>query len=453
MKVDATTRLLGAGPNPVALLAPGTEEQVQEHLTELQKVEHFGEMTDRANLVMSADDDEFWPEPDDWRARYRPYSVRGGVLTIPVMGVLLHKFGYQVGSWATGYTYIREAIRRGNSDPMVREIALMIHSPGGAVAGCFELAEEIGDSEKRVTAFCDDYAFSAAFALAVAASSLRVARAGGTGSVGVVATHIEYSKMLEDVGITVTFIYAGKHKVDGNPYEALPESVKTRIQSKVDQSYDRFVAHVAKYRGLDEEAVRGTEALTYDAQESVDIGFADAVVNVEEELTAMRAVDYMERTTMSEKTSGASTGTEATMTQVQHEAALATAVTEAAEAAATAERDRLSAILTSEEAKTRPASAMKMAFNGKLANLSAEDIREMLADMPEEKAETPEPEPKGDKQAENGKSFDQVMSESGNPNVGDDPKPEGKTGDGPSADAVLADYRRLTGHKSAKRTA
>lgn len=450
MKNDMVNRLLGGGPNPVVLLAPGSEADIEECLTEVQGIEHFARMTDRAQLVMSADDDNFWPDESDWRAAFRPYSVKGGVLSIPIMGVLLHKFGYQVGSWATGYTYIREALRRGNDDPEVREIALIIHSPGGAVAGCFELAEELAQSEKTVTAFVDDYAFSAAFALAVAAKEIRVSRSGGTGSVGVVATHIEYSGMLEQIGIKVTFIHAGKHKVDGNPYEALPDSVKARIQAKVDQSYALFVAHVAENRGLDEEAVRATEALTYDAQESVEIGFADAVVNVEEELAAMRSAAYMERETMTKTTTAAApTDGEAMITQVQADALVQSARTEAAEEAATAERTRIEAILTSDAAKTRPASASKLAFNPKLAGLSAEDVTAMLADLPEEaKAAT---EPKDDKAHGTGKTFGDAMKESGNPNVGDDDTGGKGNDDADASASILADYHGATGKTPANK--
>ena len=35
-------------------------------------------------------DDGVWPAPDDWRAAYRPYGVRDGILHIPVKGMLLH---------------------------------------------------------------------------------------------------------------------------------------------------------------------------------------------------------------------------------------------------------------------------------------------------------------------------------------------------------------------------
>ena len=167
--------------------------------------------------------DEFW---GDGRGEhpYRPYTVHNGVLQIPIQGTLLNRFSYQFGRWATGYRYIEAALARGLADPEVKAIALIVDSPGGEVAGCFELADKIyeGRSEKPIRAFAADHAYSAAYALASSASEIVVTRSGGTGSVGVVTAHIDQSERLDKMGVKLTLIYAGKHKVDGNAYEKLP---------------------------------------------------------------------------------------------------------------------------------------------------------------------------------------------------------------------------------------
>ena len=95
------------------------------------------------SAVSMSEDEEFWPRSDDWRAAYRPYNVKNGVLQIPVMGVLLNRFPWQLGRWATGYTYIEKALQRGLADGNVRGIAFIHDSPGGEVAGCFELGDKI----------------------------------------------------------------------------------------------------------------------------------------------------------------------------------------------------------------------------------------------------------------------------------------------------------------------
>jgi hypothetical protein len=38
--------------------------------------------------------------------------------------------------------------------------------------------------------------------------------------------HVDYSRALANEGINVSHIFAGEHKVDGNPYQPLPTSVR-----------------------------------------------------------------------------------------------------------------------------------------------------------------------------------------------------------------------------------
>ncbi len=83
-------------------------------------------------------------------------------------------------------------------------------------------------------------------------------------------------------------IYAGGHKVDGNPFEPLPEAVRADLQGEVDQIYAMFVATVARGRSnLTEDAIRATEARTCLGAEAVEVGLADDVgtfVDIAEEL-------------------------------------------------------------------------------------------------------------------------------------------------------------------------
>lgn len=355
--------------------------------------------------------ESFWGEAGNEHP-YRPYTVTNGILQIPVQGVLLNRFSYAFGRWATGYQYIEKALSRGLSDGNVRAIALIVDSPGGEVAGCFELADKLfaARGEKPIRAFAADHAYSAAYALASSAQEIVVTRSGGTGSVGVVTAHVDYSEALANEGIKVTFVFAGAHKVDGNPYEALPDSVKARMQERIDRIYGVFTASVARNRGQDEEGVRATEALTFDAQDSVAKGFADRVGALDEEMVIF--------------TNEVATATEdETMTQFtqdQMDAAVASAVAEATATATTAgfkaSQTRITAILTSDAGKAKPKAALALALK---SGDDAEAVIAMLADMPDEKAAAP---------TTTKTPFDSAMDVSGNPGVG-----TGEGGDEPKA--------------------
>lgn len=233
--------------------------------------------------LMAADradsSDEFWTELGRMSATFRPYVVKNGVLLVPVKGVLLHDFPYAFLSYATGYEYIGRAVARGVADDTVKGIALIVNSPGGEVAGNFDLVDKIfaGRGLKPITAICSESAYSAAYSIASAASTIVAPRTGGLGSIGVVTAHVDFSAALEDAGVKITLIYAGKHKVDGHPYAALPDDVRARIQARVDRLYGIFADTVARNRNLDAAAVRDTEALTYTANEAMALGLADKI--------------------------------------------------------------------------------------------------------------------------------------------------------------------------------
>lgn len=383
--------------------------------------------------------DSFWPDPNDWRAAYRPYNVKNGVLQIPIQGVLLNKFSFQFGGYATGYEYIEKALERGLADDQVKGIALVTDSPGGMVAGCFELTDKIYNArgEKPIRAFAADSAYSAAYSLASAADSIDVTRSGGVGSVGVVTTHVEFSKALDKMGITVTHIHAGKHKVDGSPYKPLGKSAKDRIQARIDKTYGVFTGTVARNRDIDDADVRATEALTYDAEAAIEVKFADNIGAFEETLAAFEqdVSSIGDNRMATEKTE-----TVAGIPQATHDAAVASARNDGERAGATAERARINAILGSDAAKARPKAALSAALK---TDMSVDAASAFLADLPEEKTEAKVEETKADKD----NAFLKAMGESDNPNVGGGTG--GDKGKGNSdeelAATILADYRGASG--------
>lgn len=351
--------------------------------------------------------DDYWPDEGSWMSAYRPYKVKDGILSVPVKGALIHDYGYQVDDWVTGYTYIAKAIERGLQDPAVKGIALQINSPGGMVAGCFDLCDKIyrARSEKPVQAFANEHAYSAAYAIASAAGRLSVARTGGVGSIGVVTMHADYSKVLEKNGVKVTFIFAGEHKVDGNPYEPLPEAVKARIQERIDATYGIFVASVARNRRMKEEDVRKTEAATFSAAEALSNGLADAIGALDDGLASFLADLNTNKggTTMSKDQD------KATFDQQAVDAARAEGHTAGVAEGVKTERARVSAIMALDEAKTRRESAFNIALK---SDLSVEQAKELLATLPQtEAAQAKQPE------AKEKTPFEKAM-EQGNPNLG-----------------------------------
>ncbi|EBP7214888.1 S49 family peptidase, partial [Salmonella enterica] len=205
---------------------------------------------------------------------------------------LVHKLGgMRPFSGMTGYDGITARLQQAISDPEVTGVLLDIDSPGGQAAGAFDCADMIYrlGQQKPIWALMNDVACSGAMLLASACSRRLVTQTARIGSVGVVMAHASYAGQLEQEGVEITLLYSGKHKTDLNPYQALPDDVRTDYQQKMDATRQMFADRVAQYIGLSAEAVMATEAAIYDGQAGIEVGLADEMVNAADAISVMAA--------------------------------------------------------------------------------------------------------------------------------------------------------------------
>ncbi len=229
--------------------------------------------------AMMEDDDEYFSR----KARKDSgYDVLEGIAVIPVYGTLVQKLGtLRPYSGMTGYDGIRRVFLTAVNDPEVKGICLDIDSPGGEVAGCFDLVDLIyaERGKKPIHAILSENAFSAAYAIASAADKIYVPRTGGVGSVGVIVIHCDWSQHIKDDGLKVSIITYGNRKAESNPHVALSDEAKAAIQHDVDEMGRLFVSTVSRNRGLSETVIRNTQAACYLAAEGVQMGLADVVAS------------------------------------------------------------------------------------------------------------------------------------------------------------------------------
>ncbi|MDB6374474.1 S49 family peptidase [Photorhabdus bodei] len=209
------------------------------------------------------------------------YDVVEGIAVIPIQGTLVQKLGsLRPYSGMTGYDGIRQSFLTALHDPEVAGICLDIDSPGGEVAGCFDLVDEIyaARGKKPIHAILSENAYSAAYALASAADKIYVPRTGGVGSIGVIVIHCDWSQRIKEDGLQVTIITYGDRKAESNPYVPLTEQARGAIQDDVDAMGKLFVSTVARNRGISEKTIRDTQAACFLAVEGVGLGLADEVI-------------------------------------------------------------------------------------------------------------------------------------------------------------------------------
>ena len=362
-KADIILRVLA---DRMDFQAPATVEDAPAATTRT-KAAHWAAMKSQG---FARDDSGFW--------------IRDGLAVVPVIGTLVQRGGHIGYSGMTSYDAIESMIGTAHAAGNVDRVLLEIDSPGGEVAGAFDLADRIRalNQDKPVTAVASELAASAGYLLASAAGEVVVARSGYTGSIGVVTAHMDASAELEKKGRAVTLIYAGKHKVDGNPYQALAKDVQARIQADVDRLYTLFVDSVARYRGLDAQAIRDTEAAVFMGEQALEHSLVDRVGSFSAELERARTQRTSRRVFSSpsmESPMDEEQKPALVATQAQLDQAKATAHAEGIKAGAKAERTRINAILGHEAAEGRSDMASHMAFE---TDMTAEAATALLAKAP-----------------------------------------------------------------------
>lgn len=216
--------------------------------------------------------------------------AHGKIAVIPIYGTLVRRTsGLEAQSGLASYTDIAAQLDVALSSPEIAAILLDVDSPGGESGGVFDLADRIraATQVKPVWAVANDIAFSAAYALASAASRVLVARTGGVGSIGVIAMHIDQSVRDAKDGLRYTAVFAGERKNDLNPHEPISDTAHAVLKTEVDRVYDLFVDTVARHRGLDADAVRATEAGLFFGSDAVTAGLADAVGGFDDALAQL----------------------------------------------------------------------------------------------------------------------------------------------------------------------
>lgn len=205
-------------------------------------------------------------------------AAAGDVAVVPVYGTLLSRSGFFISG--TSYKDIEANIQEALDDESVSSIVLDIDSPGGSVAGVYQLGEFIKQASKvkPIYSYTDGTMASAAYWIAAATDKIFASPTADVGSIGVLSVHIDRSKQYEEEGIKKTYIYSGKYKAMGNDTGPLDDEGKKYIQSILDKSYEAFLEHVATERGLSMDGYKDwAEGRVYGGREALDLGMIDGI--------------------------------------------------------------------------------------------------------------------------------------------------------------------------------
>lgn len=208
---------------------------------------------------------------------------------IPVVGVISQR----PQSMGTSVMQLQNSLRGMLNARNIDGILFDHDSPGGGVTGVPELAEEIAAAAKvkPMIAFSSGMTASASYWLAAATGELMVSRSAEAGSIGVYMLHEDWSKNLEDTGVKITAVSAGKFKLEGAPWEPLSDAALAKYQARVDEVYGWFTKSVAEARGDTPANVRSGygEGRVLGAKEAKAANLIDSIGTFDDALARLTA--------------------------------------------------------------------------------------------------------------------------------------------------------------------
>ncbi len=138
----------------------------------------------------------------------------------------------------------------------VDAIVYEINSGGGAVVASKEVMREIESVNLPTVCRFRDVAASGAYLAALGCDSIVSDSASLTGSIGVRGSYLEFSGLMDRLGIEYVNITSGKYKQLASPYRNSSAKSRELLREKSDRVHEEFLSLVAKDRSLNQTQLR-----------------------------------------------------------------------------------------------------------------------------------------------------------------------------------------------------
>ena len=222
------------------------------------------------------------------------FSISGDTAIINIKGILSQEgpsfidrfFGFD----GTGYQEILKAVEDIQNKEDVKNVRLVMDTPGGEVSGLDKVFQAISglSKSKNVVAESHGLIASAGYWIASAANQIiATSPADEIGSIGVVVVAIDFSKAREERGIKVVVIRS--ENAPKKQPDVSTEKGKNVLQDRVDSLERVFIGRISEGRGIPVETIekdfaRGSVLIAEDPDKTKDdalsVGMIDSVQSI-----------------------------------------------------------------------------------------------------------------------------------------------------------------------------
>ncbi|MBO1085840.1 signal peptide peptidase SppA [Enterococcus mundtii] len=183
-----------------------------------------------------------------------------------------------------------EAIK---ADERVSGILLEVNSPGGGVYESAEIANLLNEvrAERDLPMYVSmkNMAASGGYYISAQADKIFATEETVTGSIGVIMSGLNYSGLLEKIGVEDTTVKSGALKDMGSATRPETEQDHAVLQAYIDNAYNRFVKVVSEGRNKSEDEVKKVaDGRIYDGVQAKEAGLVDEIGYPTDALAAMR---------------------------------------------------------------------------------------------------------------------------------------------------------------------
>jgi protease-4 len=144
----------------------------------------------------------------------------------------------------------RKYINKATKDDTVKAVILRVNSPGGTVGASQEIYSAILRCRKKkpVVISMGDIAASGGYYVAAAGDYIIANPGTLTGSIGVILNAINFTDLMDKIGVKSNVVKSGKFKDIASAYRPMSEAERELLQSLINDTYNQFVDDIIEAR-------------------------------------------------------------------------------------------------------------------------------------------------------------------------------------------------------------